>query len=69
VPRPIAVYRSRTVCTDPRGSRTEQEIQFHHRSKIFAVMMAVYADETAAVNSLRSDRAPVEEFARFRGFA
>jgi hypothetical protein len=27
-----------------------------------------YADKTAAVNSLRSDRAPVEEIASFRGF-
>jgi hypothetical protein len=27
-----------------------------------------YADDTAPVNSLRSDRAPVEEFASFRGF-
>jgi nitroreductase len=36
---------------------------------IYCGMALGYADETAAVNSLRSDRAPVEEFASFRGFA
>jgi nitroreductase len=35
---------------------------------IYCGMALGYADETAAVNSLRSDRAPVEEFATFRGF-
>jgi len=36
---------------------------------VYCGMALGYADETAAVNSLRSDRAPVEEFASFRGFA
>jgi nitroreductase len=36
---------------------------------IYCGMALGYADETAAVNSLRSDRAPVDEFASFRGFA
>jgi nitroreductase len=35
---------------------------------IYCGMALGYADHTAAVNSLRSDRAPVEEFASFRGF-
>jgi nitroreductase len=35
---------------------------------IYCGMALGYADETAAVNSLRSDRAPVDEFASFRGF-
>jgi hypothetical protein len=35
---------------------------------IYCGMALGYADESAAVNSLRSDRAPVEEFASFRGF-
>jgi nitroreductase len=35
---------------------------------VYCGMALGYADETAAVNSLRSDRAPVEEFATFRGF-
>jgi nitroreductase len=35
---------------------------------IYCGMALGYADETAAVNTLRSDRAPVEEFATFRGF-
>ena len=38
------------------------------REMIYCGMALGYADETAAVNSLRSDRAPVEEFASFRGF-
>jgi hypothetical protein len=36
---------------------------------IYCGMALGYADETAAVNSLRSDRAPVHEFASFRDFA
>jgi nitroreductase len=36
---------------------------------IYCGMALGYADEAAAVNSLRSDRAPVEEFASFRGFS
>jgi nitroreductase len=35
---------------------------------VYCGMALGYADETAAVNSLRSDRAPLEEFASFRGF-
>jgi nitroreductase len=35
---------------------------------VYCGMALGYADETAAVNSLRSERAPVEEFATFRGF-
>ncbi len=36
---------------------------------VYCGMALGYAEESAAVNSLRSDRAPVEEFASFRGFA
>jgi nitroreductase len=35
---------------------------------VYCGMALGYAEETAAVNSLRSERAPVEEFASFRGF-
>src|SRR5579863_10184284 len=35
---------------------------------IYCGMALGYADATAAVNSLRSDRAPVDEFASLRGF-
>ncbi|HME39094.1 MAG TPA: nitroreductase [Steroidobacteraceae bacterium] len=35
---------------------------------VYCGMALGYADETAAVNSLRSERAPVEDFASFRGF-
>jgi nitroreductase len=36
---------------------------------VYCGMALGYAEETAAVNRLRSERAPVEEFATFRGFA
>jgi nitroreductase len=36
---------------------------------VYCGMALGYADDTAAVNSLRSDRAPVEEFVSFRGFS
>jgi hypothetical protein len=36
---------------------------------IYCGMALGYADRSAPVNSLRSERAPVEEFASFRGFA
>jgi nitroreductase len=35
---------------------------------VYCGMALGYADDSAAVNSLRSERAPVEEFAQFRGF-
>jgi nitroreductase len=35
---------------------------------VYCGMALGYADENAAVNSLRSTRAPVEEFASLRGF-
>jgi nitroreductase len=35
---------------------------------VYCGMALGYAEETAAVNTLRSERAPVEEFASFRGF-
>src|ERR1700733_3717749 len=35
---------------------------------VYCGMALGYAEETAAVNALRSERAPVEEFASFRGF-
>jgi nitroreductase len=40
----------------------------HEHEMIYCGMALGYADETAAVNSLRSERAPVEEFASFQGF-
>jgi nitroreductase len=35
---------------------------------IYSGMALGYADETAPVNTLRSDRAPLDEIASFRGF-
>ncbi|MNC92240.1 Nitroreductase family protein [compost metagenome] len=36
--------------------------------KLISGMALGYADETAPVNQFRSERAPVDEFARFEGF-
>ncbi|MCY1560393.1 hypothetical protein D9M68_975230 [compost metagenome] len=36
---------------------------------VYCGMALGHADRSAPVNSLRSDRAPVEEFAQLRGFA
>jgi nitroreductase len=51
--------------------RSSLKVHFslHEHELIYCGMALGYADETAAVNSLRSDRAPVDEFASFRGFA
>jgi nitroreductase len=50
-----------------RGSlKTHFALQAHEI--VYCAMALGYADETAAVNSLRSERAPVGEFASFRGF-
>jgi hypothetical protein len=35
---------------------------------IYCAMALGHADRNAPVNKLRSDRAPVEEFATFQGF-
>jgi hypothetical protein len=45
-----------------------QQTALHEHEMICCRMALGYADDAAAVNSLRSDRAPVEEFASFRGF-
>jgi nitroreductase len=51
--------------------RSSLKVHFslHEHELIYCGMALGYADKTAAVNSLRSDRAPVERFACFRGFA
>jgi nitroreductase len=50
-------------------SSLKQYFALTEHELIYCGMALGYADETAAVNSLRSDRAPVGEFATFRGFA
>jgi hypothetical protein len=47
----------------------ESRFPLDEHELVYCGMALGYADERAAVNSLRSDRAPVEEFASFRGFA
>ena len=39
------------------------------RQTLFAGIALGYADESAAINQMRTTRAPFEEFAQMRGFA
>jgi nitroreductase len=50
-------------------SSLKQHFALPEHEIIYCGMALGYADDDAAVNSLRSDRAPVDEFATFRGFA
>jgi len=49
-------------------SSLKSHFALHEHELVYCGMALGYADETVAVNSLRSERAPVEEFASFRGF-
>jgi nitroreductase len=46
----------------------KQHFQLPEHDLVYCGMALGYADDSAAVNKLRVDRAPVEEFATFRGF-
>jgi nitroreductase len=50
-------------------SSLKEHFALDEHELVYCGMALGYADETAAVNSLRSDRAPVDEFATFRGFS
>jgi nitroreductase len=50
-------------------SSLKRHFALEEHELIYCGMALGYADETAAVNSLRSDRAPLEEFASLRGFS
>jgi nitroreductase len=67
-----AVERGVSSCMQEAWATLRHSLQVHfaldEHEMIYCGMALGYADESAAVNSLRSDRAPVEEFASLRGF-
>jgi len=68
-----ALERGVSSCMQEAWATLRSSLKSHfaldEHELVYCGMALGYADETAAVNSLRSDRAPVEEFASFRGFA
>jgi nitroreductase len=67
-----ALERGVSSCMQEAWATLRLSLKAHftldEREMVYCGMALGYADEAAAVNSLRSDRAPVEEFASFRGF-
>jgi nitroreductase len=67
-----ALERGVSSCMQEAWAALRHSLKAHfaldEHEMIYCGMALGYADESAAVNSLRSDRAPVEEFASFRGF-
>jgi nitroreductase len=49
-------------------STLKSHFQLPAHAMVYCGMSLGYADPSAAVNSLRSERSPVEDFAEFRGF-
>ena len=68
-----ALERGVSSCMQEAWATLRSSLKAHfaidEHEMVYCGMALGYADEAAAVNSLRSDRAPVEEFASFRGFA
>ena len=50
------------------GKTIREYLEYPEEEMIFCGLALGYADESAAINELYTDRAPVEEFASFRGF-
>jgi nitroreductase len=67
-----ALERGVSSCMQEAWSAVRGRLQTHFalppEEMVYCGMALGYADTTAPVNSLRSDRASVEEFASFRGF-
>jgi nitroreductase len=67
-----ALERGVSSCMQEAWATLRRSLKTHfalaEHEMIYCGMALGYADPTAAVNSLRSERAPVEEFASFRGF-
>jgi nitroreductase len=67
-----AVERGVASCMQEAWARMRAPLHVHlalaEDEMIYCGMALGYADESAPVNTLRSDRAEVEEFAQFRGF-
>jgi nitroreductase len=68
-----AIERGVASCMQEAWARVRAPLHQHFAlgadEMIYCGMALGYADEAAPVNSLRSDRAALEEFAIFRGFA
>lgn len=67
-----ALERGVASCMQEAWARVRESLAAHfglgESEMIYCGMALGYADETAPVNRLRSDRAPLEEIAEFRGF-
>ena len=67
-----AIERGVASCMQEAWARIRTPLHTHfalaEEEMIYCGMALGYADENAAVNTLRSDRAEVDEFAVFRGF-
>jgi nitroreductase len=68
-----AIERGVASCMQEAWARVREPLHKHFAlaedEMIYCGMALGYADESAPVNALRSDRAEVDEFATFRGFS
>src|ERR1700704_157694 len=68
-----ALERGVSSCMQEAWATLRSSLKHHfsldEHELVYCGMALGYADDTAPVSSLRSDRAPVDEFAIFRGFA
>jgi nitroreductase len=68
-----AIERGVSSCMQEAWARMRSPLHRHfglaEDEMIYCGMALGYADANAPVNTLRSDRAEVDEFAQFRGFA
>lgn len=68
-----ALERGVSSCMQEAWATLRHSLKAHfslgEHEMIYCGMALGYADDTATVNSLRSDRAPVEDFASFRGWS
>lgn len=67
-----AIERGVSSCMQEAWARARETLAKHFglpdNEMIYCGMALGYADESAPVNALRSDRAPLEEIATFKGF-
>lgn len=67
-----ALERGVSNCMQEFWARMRKPLHAHFKldenDMVYCAMALGYADEAAKVNTLRSDRAPVDEIASFRGF-
>jgi len=67
-----AIERGVSSCMQEAWAAVRVSLKAHfalpEHDLLYCGMALGYADESAPVNRLRADRAPVDEFASFRGF-